>query len=453
MLSIWRERDTGKRLAVTSLAILLASFIYIIAGSLSFGAAPTTVVYVDPPKVESETLTAGSTFNVTVKVANIPIDPGIAGFQFKLSWNSSVLNGVSMQEVMFHNVTPEAELDNLWKLKHIVANDSVTYGYTYQDLDRAMAGGYMPISGNYTVAEIKLKVNGLGKTTLHLENVVLGDAGGNKLPCDPVDGYFSNLPRARAPVSNFSYSPEKPRVNETVTFNASASYDPDGTIVSYSWDFGDDNITTATIPYIAHTYNQPGNYSVTLNATDSNGLWNTTTSLINVRIAVHDIAITEIKPYSTTVPTNSSTNINVTVENQGDYTETFDVTVYINNTSIETRTINNVPEKTSIVISFTWNTTGSLGTYTVSATASNVTGETDGTDNTLANVHIAVTPPLQGDMNSDGIVDIYDAILLANALNSKPGDPNWNVAADINSDNIVDIYDAILLANNYGKTA
>jgi hypothetical protein len=112
-----------------------------------------------------------------------------------------------------------------------------------------------------------------------------------------------------------------------------------------------------------------------------------------------------------------------------------------------------VPEKTPIVINFTWNTTGFLGAYIISATASNVTGETDVTDNTLADVHIVVTPPLQGDMNSDGIVDIYDAILLANALNSKPGDPNWNIAADINSDKIVDIYDAILLANNYGKTA
>jgi len=445
----------GKRLAVISLAILLASFIYIIAVPLSFGAAPTTVVYVDPPKVESETLTPGSTFNVTVKVANIPADPGLAGLQFKLSWNSSVLNGVSMQEVMFHNVTPEAELDNLWKLKHIVANDSVSYSYTYQDIDRARAGGYMPISGNYTIAEIKLKVNGLGKTTLHFESVILGtilgDGEASTLPCDLADGYFSNLPRAL--VSNFSYSPEKPRVNETVTFNASASYDSDGTIVSYSWNFGDNNITTAIIPYIAHTYNQPGNYSVTLNVTDSNGLWNTTTSLINARIAVHDIAITEIKPYRTTVPTNSNTNISVTVENQGDYTETFNVTLHVNNTSIETRTINNVPEKTPIVINFTWNTTGFLGSYSISATASNVTGETDGADSALVDGYIVVTAPLQGDMNSDGIVDIYDALILAGAYNSKPGDPNWNVAADINHDNVVDIYDAILLANNYGKTA
>ena len=57
------------------------------------------------------------------------------------------------------------------------------------------------------------------------------------------------------------------------------------------------------------------------------------------------------------------------------------------------------------------------------------------------------------DINSDGSVDIYDAILLANSYNSIPSSPNWNPKADLNSDNIVDIYDAIILANNYGKTA
>lgn len=56
-----------------------------------------------------------------------------------------------------------------------------------------------------------------------------------------------------------------------------------------------------------------------------------------------------------------------------------------------------------------------------------------------------------GDINADGIVDIYDAILLANAYNSIPGSANWNPDADLNKDSIVDIYDAILLANNYNQ--
>lgn len=60
---------------------------------------------------------------------------------------------------------------------------------------------------------------------------------------------------------------------------------------------------------------------------------------------------------------------------------------------------------------------------------------------------------LTGDINRDGSVDIYDAILLAGAFNARMGDPKWNFNADINADGIVDIYDAIVLAGNFGKTA
>jgi PKD repeat protein len=55
-----------------------------------------------------------------------------------------------------------------------------------------------------------------------------------------------------------------------------------------------------------------------------------------------------------------------------------------------------------------------------------------------------------GDINGDGVVDIYDAISLSNAYNSSPGKSNWNPKADFNGDGFVDIYDAIILANHYG---
>jgi hypothetical protein len=61
-------------------------------------------------------------------------------------------------------------------------------------------------------------------------------------------------------------------------------------------------------------------------------------------------------------------------------------------------------------------------------------------------------PTLIGDLNFDGIVDIFDALVLANAFGSSPGDPHWNILADINHDGTVDIYDAILLANHFGET-
>jgi nitroreductase len=61
-------------------------------------------------------------------------------------------------------------------------------------------------------------------------------------------------------------------------------------------------------------------------------------------------------------------------------------------------------------------------------------------------------PLVRGDINDDGIVDIYDAIILSNAFDSTPSSPKWNPKADINSDGFVDIYDAIILASNFGRT-
>jgi len=59
---------------------------------------------------------------------------------------------------------------------------------------------------------------------------------------------------------------------------------------------------------------------------------------------------------------------------------------------------------------------------------------------------------IDGDINNDRAVDIYDAILLSNAFNSIPAAPNWNPKADFNENGIIDIFDAIVLAANYGKT-
>lgn len=84
------------------------------------------------------------------------------------------------------------------------------------------------------------------------------------------------------PKASFSYS--TPYKKKPATFNASDSYDPDGTIVSYTWDFGDGNMTTTTDPIVIHVYAEVGNHTVILNVTDIQGLWNTATANITVRL-------------------------------------------------------------------------------------------------------------------------------------------------------------------------
>jgi len=84
------------------------------------------------------------------------------------------------------------------------------------------------------------------------------------------------------PIANFTYSPEKPVVNQLVTFDASSSYDPDGNITNYEWDFGDGNITKTMHEIIKHSYSEAGSYEVTLTVTDDEGAKNSTTKIITV---------------------------------------------------------------------------------------------------------------------------------------------------------------------------
>jgi len=93
------------------------------------------------------------------------------------------------------------------------------------------------------------------------------------------DGCVPNKP----PIADFTYSPFNPHVFESVLFNASASYDPDGFIASYTWDFGDENVTKILNPLINHSYETPGTCNITLTVEDSAGLKDSTSKEITVK--------------------------------------------------------------------------------------------------------------------------------------------------------------------------
>jgi len=84
------------------------------------------------------------------------------------------------------------------------------------------------------------------------------------------------------PVALFNWDPLAPLVNEAVTFDASASYDVDGSILNYGWNFGDGNTATTGNPITIHNYNATGDYNVTLTVTDNDGLTGTTWHIVTV---------------------------------------------------------------------------------------------------------------------------------------------------------------------------
>ena len=58
-------------------------------------------------------------------------------------------------------------------------------------------------------------------------------------------------------------------LGDPINLDASDSYDEDGTISSYSWDFGDGQ--TGSGKNVFHTYQNPGDYIVSLSVTDNDG--------------------------------------------------------------------------------------------------------------------------------------------------------------------------------------
>ncbi len=108
---------------------------------------------------------------------------------------------------------------------------------------------------------------------------------------DAVGGYYTdvflydwNSSNNQPPIASFTHSPSTPVVNRTITFDASNSTDPDGTIENYEWDFRDGE--TAEGEIVTHSYSSAGNYTVKLTVTDNEGAKNSTAQVIHVGVAV-----------------------------------------------------------------------------------------------------------------------------------------------------------------------
>ncbi len=91
-----------------------------------------------------------------------------------------------------------------------------------------------------------------------------------------VDSITVTAPPNQPPVASFTTSAS----GLSLTVNGSASSDPDGTVSSYAWDFGDG--ATGTGSTKTHDYAQAGSYTVKLTVTDDKGATGQTTSTVTV---------------------------------------------------------------------------------------------------------------------------------------------------------------------------
>jgi len=71
-------------------------------------------------------------------------------------------------------------------------------------------------------------------------------------------------------------------------------------------------------------------------------------------------------------------------------------------------------------------------------------------DNLLVDGWVFVT--IQGDVDGDRDVDIFDIVMMASAYGSGEGDPAYNPIYDIDGDGDIDIFDIVAAAGNYGES-
>jgi hypothetical protein len=408
---------------------------------------------VSPPSI---TASVGQGFIVDINISSVS---DLYGWEFYFDWNSSLLSFVSVNEGPFLKSG-----GNTYFSYYLNTTDE------HLVVDCTLEGQISGVSGNGILAAVMFNTTNVGECPLNLYNVDLRDSSDTEIPCQAVSGNF---------IGNFTSMLHDVAVT-SVTASPAAVLP--GTIVNVSVTVQDEGNFSEVFNLTAYANSQAiGTQQVSLNTGDSGNLsfiWNTTdygkgdynisaslslppgevntgnsTGIANTPVTIltpgHDIAVIGLNPLKTVVGQGYNISIEVFVKDYGVFSETFNVTAYLNTTVVGTQMIT-LASAEEIELLFNNSTVNmTKGEYNLSASAGPVSGETNTSDNSLFDGSVIITIP--GDLNGDGSVDIYDAIILSKAFNSTPSSSNWNPNADINGDGVVDIYDALIMAANFGK--
>jgi len=436
------------------LILSAVSFPFFIQGDFeaeSAFASSSATVSVSPSKV---TAYVGQNFTVNVTVSGVY---DLYGWQFRLNWTAGLIDVINVAEGPFLKLGGST--------------------YFYYDVNETagrmvavctLLGNVPGVSGDGTLATITFNVKGVGESPLTLWDVVLLNSLEQSIPCQVSSGYGYFLAAHDVAVTAVDVQPltvlpgDIVYINVTVqnlggyaeSFNVTVyansavvgvqfvSLDANSSaVLHFSWDTSGLGKGDYTISALASVVSNEAN-------TADNSF--AAAEPVTILFQGHDVAVVGVFPSKTVVGEGYSMNMTVKVKDYGTFSETFNVTVYANTTTIETKGIS-LTSGASATLTFTWNTAGfAKGNYTIIVYVWPVPYETDTTNNAYINGWVYVAG--SGDVNADGIVDIFDCVILALVFGSAPGDPNWNPNTDINGDGLVDIFDLVVVALHFGET-
>jgi len=238
--------------------------------------AQTTTMAVTPASIIDPSLGPGKTFIINLTVEDVA---NMYTWQAQILFKPSILN--------CNNATFPA--DNVFAGKTAIPVKPIVDNVGGSVVIGASLIGTGSFTGTGVLCQINFTVVGWGNSTLKYSvpygsDTFLLDSDLSIIPSMVTNGYFENkkIVDPQAPVALFDYLPKPVIVSQAITFNGSASYDPDGSVVNWAWDFGEPPLASG--PIVTHTYVSDGNYTVTLAVADNDGLAGSTSKEVTVYV-------------------------------------------------------------------------------------------------------------------------------------------------------------------------
>ena len=374
------------------------------SGEKAFSATSTVMVYVNP---KNTTKDIDETFTVDIVVADVE---NLYGVYIPFQWDPTIL------EYTEHTakIPVETYPDGILHEPGITFMDTVdptagTYVLAYACMDPAPVFDGTGIAFNLTFRVKKaggclLEFPKDNRTGLPL--IQFSDNQGEAIKYDSQDGYFETV---GTPQASFTYQPQIGVVGKPISFNASESNTPSGTIVAYYWDFADLNTTASTSAEITHAYNDTGLYGVSLIVENSVGVNSSKTVEQVIIVESRNVKIESIWLSTNLTLINNTVQANVIFINTGYTTENSTLTAYYNTsatewTKIAATNVTNLSWDTKIY-SFTWNTTGvETEKYYVIKVNATLVPYDDEADNTKISEPLFITSEIIHDLAVESLV-------------------------------------------------
>lgn len=347
----------------------------------------TATISVDPAKVIAS---VGTNFTIHINISDV-VD--LYGWEFKLGWNSTLLEGLNVTEGSFLQAGGET---------FFASKINNTAGYML--VDCTLLGDVSGVSGNGILATAQFHVEDQGECVLDLYKTTLVSSAEQPITHTAADGHFLAILHDIA-IRSVTVSQATAYIGQVVdimvdvgnegteTESFEVTVYANTTAIETQTVTGLEGGKEVSLTFVWNTTEaKPGNYTMSAQAsvvpdekdTADNSF---TDGTVLLTIPIHDIAITNVTPSETSVTSGEIVYIYVTVQNQGDFDETFTVNAsYMLRVDpvIGTQTVT-LSSGTETKLTFTWNTTDISGYCSLSAAASVVSGETDTADNTYTN--------------------------------------------------------------------